>query len=998
MEKIIFDKSEWIKGNLGKDNNNDLNDNFELLYRYLNIKSSPTEKKERTNNSFKTTKHKGGENSVWDGEEYNCPQDNCLSSSTSVFENLTSITSARSNINRLNIGYDCEYYSISHKERIILSYQFSLYLNDKSTILEFAFLTKNPIKENRLTLRQCLGSILDIISKDYGYNTIEYKQARKYIYNISYYKTNPTTGEKEKFNEKKKFDTIEELKEYKSSIENDSSIYVCDGSKINKTKLELKPFYKTHSFKICIVSHSGSVDLTAFKKDKHIFKFKNGEILPYLSDIHGGAVSISNYYMHIPSANEYWKFYLVDILFRDTMCYVPSEGRSLSVLGNCINIPKISLPDGVIEHMDDYLLNNKHNFLEYAVNDALITLVYASSLWGINLEFPLTTTVGSSNVVKKILYNYFKLKDKKDFNAIYRGKKVIDNGMIDTPYGLRPQKNLVHLNSNAATLENFSSKAYYGGYNASFIIGVYKDILTYDFDLENAYPTAMCLIPDIDYSKNIKLYSDVDLSLLNFDSPIDPIFCEVDFEFPKDIMFPCLAIRENGNIVFPLKGITYASGPSLYLALQLGCKIHIINGVKAQLRYNEDGSTSKSLSIACKQMISDRNTAKDIYGKGSINEKLIKLFINAIYGKIAQSVIPKTRWNLWLEQSEDLLPSEITCPERACLITDIIRSMLIATLNQLHLKGFLTYSVTTDGFITNATLNDLNNCDCYGFRDLFLKARRFLVDNENPSIWSIKHAQTLLLNTTTRCNTGFGSDKYEGVNAHGSYITHEVPDTYEDRIAMFKAITQRTGTLDYTVKEFINMKDMYKKKQDFHTYERTIKLKMNFDMKRKPDFNSMNTVTGSFDKIDYEYYNFSTYPFSDIEEYRLYKNISDTFDCLRTKEDWDIFEARLYYKNKGYSTKIIKSSWNKLKSVIMGYRMGLWNIPALDNNNLSVNEKLKIINDIYHKYHPEDSNLEFKLSNWKDARKPERQKRILDIEIIKDMLDEFEVEINKKRS
>lgn len=40
--------------------------------------------------------------------------------------------------------------------------------------------------------------------------------------------------------------------------------------------------------------------------------------------------------------------------------------------------------------------------------------------------------------------------------------------------------------------------------------------------------------------------------------------------------------------------------------------------------------------------VRDRAIAKKIYGKGSVEEQLLKLFVNGSYGKIAQDVIEKT--------------------------------------------------------------------------------------------------------------------------------------------------------------------------------------------------------------------------------------------------------------------------------------------------------------------------------------------------------------------
>ena len=129
---------------------------------------------------------------------------------------------------------------------------------------------------------------------------------------------------------------------------------------------------------------------------------------------------------------------------------------------------------------------------------------------------------------------------------------------------------------------------------------------------------------------------------------------------------------------------------------------------------------SMSLRVACRQMVSDRSIAKETYGKGSIEEKLLKLFVNGGYGKIAQNVIEKHTWDGWREEMDDIGCSAITSPERAALITDIVRCMLIGTMNQLSDRGLRTFSVTTDGFITEA-----RTIDDHGFSPACMKQKCF---------------------------------------------------------------------------------------------------------------------------------------------------------------------------------------------------------------------------------------------------------------------------------
>ena len=63
--------------------------------------------------------------------------------SSEVFENLESIRKIRKDKGSIVIGFDTEYQSFTtEKTRIILSYQFAVYMNDNE-VLELFFATKN---------------------------------------------------------------------------------------------------------------------------------------------------------------------------------------------------------------------------------------------------------------------------------------------------------------------------------------------------------------------------------------------------------------------------------------------------------------------------------------------------------------------------------------------------------------------------------------------------------------------------------------------------------------------------------------------------------------------------------------------------------------------------------------------------------------------------------------------------------------------------------------
>lgn len=53
-------------------------------------------------------------------------------------------------------------------------------------------------------------------------------------------------------------------------------------------------------------------------------------------------------------------------------------------------------------------------------------------------------------------------------------------------------------------MQRYASYAYHGGYNSCSEVGYFPQN-TYDYDLKNAYPTAMCLVPDIDWENPVRV-------------------------------------------------------------------------------------------------------------------------------------------------------------------------------------------------------------------------------------------------------------------------------------------------------------------------------------------------------------------------------------------------------------------------------------------------------------------------------------------------------------
>ncbi len=93
--------------------------------------------------------------------------------------------------------------------------------------------------------------------------------------------------------------------------------------------------------------------------------------------------------------------------------------------------------------------------------------------------------------------------------------------------------------------------------------------------------------------------------------------------------------------------------------------------------------------------------------KGSLEEKFWKEIGNSLYGKLAQGLRAKTAFDTARGLNRSLPPSSVTQPFFAAHVTGFIRAVVGELMNALPSDSSVV-SVTTDGFLTNCSLNKIN--------------------------------------------------------------------------------------------------------------------------------------------------------------------------------------------------------------------------------------------------------------------------------------------------
>lgn len=773
-----------------------------------------------------------------------------------------------------------------------------------------------------------------------------------------------------------------------------------------------------HKIPLVLAAHFGKADLTTFRVTKD-----DPDHITSLTSAGGGLVGLMPFRVHgATDANRSRWFLPFSLSVADTMCHAPAGNRSLDVLGASCGQLKVTLPDGVIERMDLYRRDHLVEFLEYSANDPVVVVEYLARLWGENTRPPVTLSSGAAQAFKAAVKKYWgeammghRIVDVArfaQFDENFSGLTKVEKGTVSPDEGrsFYTEKGKEPVDAAARTVLDYCAVAYHGGWNGCFMPGYYQ-CATYDFDLQGAYPTAMSLVPDVDWLAEggviAETIEDRELILDDVPTPMTPFVGEVEFEFPESVAFPCLPIFEDGCPLYVRtsqgRSGTFAMASEIHLAMRLGARVHCRRGYLLHLLKLPSGEQSYALRAGSVQMVKDRAAAKAAFGKKSLEELAVKTMANSGYGKTAQDVTGQNAWDAKAQQMGAVGGSAITSPYHAAMTTSFVRAELLAASNQLTEGGFNFYSVTTDGFITDATEDVVTGLDLYGIADVAADSRKILSGSRD--IWEIKHAQSELINLTTRGNIGRGHPELPGVLAKNSFKTPKVVlADGREREHFWDLVISRTGRVDNPVMRFPSFKelsyagDMRSKRTDFVTLGGRVedafdddwtewdtdevfetvraggrRLSMDFDTKRRPVMDSMRSEypvdsTG----VEHEVASFTTKPWDTVDEClrgrRVSKNLADT-GCLRTVEQWRGWALRFAH---GDGRRISDPNRAILLSIVIGHRQGLmgFHVPNLDRVGF-LRERLDWLSGW--------GLGTVKLADWKNARRPERASQVLPI-------------------
>ncbi|PMG22539.1 hypothetical protein [Vibrio splendidus] len=500
------------------------------------------------------------------------------------------------------------------------------------------------------------------------------------------------------------------------------------------------------------------------------------------------------------------------ITFYDTMLLSPN-GSSLSSVGDLLSIPKIEIPEPYsISRMDEFLEAQPEKFAEYAITDSIISArhfervsSFCQNTLGLN---SVPFTIGG--IAVKAFVN--SLEDKRGYRGLFGFEKVTKEVWpSDRSKPLTITRDVPV--TARMTLESYATQCYHGGRNESFIAGPSIIDTWRDYDVPSCYSAITLGLRELAYDQ---MYMTRELHDLFGDRCA---LAWVEFTFPSTCRFPSLAVRSEYGLIFPLSGETHCTGHELEVAYKQGAEIIIkqafvvpwLNDVRIFEPFMKWGRERRKSFV-----------------KGSFDEKLTKEMLNSCYGKLAQSLRPKNSFDIQAGYSKQLPTSTLTNPFFAAYTTGLARSLLGEMLHSIP-DDKVVVSVTTDGFLTNAELDeiDLNGVICRRFRDLYHR-----IDPSKGEVLELKHQAEQLIGAKTRAQyTVIESEGFEPILAKGGV---KVAPMVTDQSAYMvnKYLTRKPG--DKVDGSYLTPNRMrFLEHKDLMLEKRSIYLNMEFDQKRE---------------------------------------------------------------------------------------------------------------------------------------------------------------------
>ena len=558
------------------------------------------------------------------------------------------------------------------------------------------------------------------------------------------------------------------------------------------------------------------------------------------------------------------------IYIADTKLLAPTGRQSLAELGKLVGFEKLKLADNPADELL-YKKNMKalrdHDwptFREYALRDAEVSARYFEQIANQYRQ------ITGSKFVPSVLSSIGVTLQVKDWKA--RGLdplEMVGREKHEEPYW-NERKGFIQKSCETPYQEELSwhvgfiTECYHGGRNEQLWFGPsFEDAWT-DYDLTSAYPTAMANI-GMPRWREIREMTAADLTTLTSDTLA---FANVEFNFPDSIRYPTMPVRTANGIIFPKRGRSYCAAPEILLARKLGCQIKLRRGVIIP----HDPNNLVFFDFI-KFAIAQRNAAKS-----EIEKQFWKEVVNSCYGKTAKGLREKRVFSLRAKRTKKLPESAITNPAYAAFITSFVRAVCGEIMNALP-NDRMAFSVTTDGFITNASAEEMATATSGELAQRYRATTQRLSGDE---LLKVKHEARQLLGIKTRGQAtiwpGQRKDPKENIVLARASMRPPIwaTETTEHNDWLVKTFIDRTGSTLIEMDVLTSMREMILYDADLVAKSVRKNLPTEFDFKRRP--HAVGMVSGKLpDGTDFSHLAFSTEPFEDVAEFKLVRDMFDDY-------------------------------------------------------------------------------------------------------------------------
>lgn len=420
------------------------------------------------------------------------------------------------------------------------------------------------------------------------------------------------------------------------------------------------------------------------------------------------------------------------------------------------------------------------------------------------------------------------------------------------------EKKVTQLNDHRRVYEAFVTQCYHGGRNESYGFGPSPIHEINDFDLKGAYTTGMVDMPALDYARAYPTTEPKDF--------LGHVcgYAKVKFKFASTVRFPCLPVSTGAHgLYYPHSGISYCSAPELSLALELGCEIEVEIGVITPCKVDD-----RRVFEPFVQSVRDQRAIHKKEGR-KFEEQLWKEIGNSLYGKTAQGLKEKTSFDPRTGASKKTHCSALSNPYYAAHVTGFVRAVVSELIAKIPAHRTV-YSVTTDGFLTDATMEEL---DCSGplasrFKALAMRldhssksASDVAVDTGNSLILERKHRVKQVVMIRTRGQlTGIPFPGENEVLLAKASVKPPMKDKLAQNDYVLDLFVNRTPGQTVLQEHLISTRDQWNHEVDLVSIKREVRVSLEFDFKRK-------SVNPRMEELgDIEHLAFDTVPWDHADE------------------------------------------------------------------------------------------------------------------------------------